>query len=201
MLFVRAYPRESQEMVFDAHDRAFAFFKGACTRGIYDIEPLLRHWSERQWRGKTAVDAILVGKDRDYNRRFQQMCGHYLVEPWPARRRRAGRRGRSRTRSARSGSVLLATGAGPELRRAECLARRPLRPGEGDQWVRWEGPLLAGLAKPNQKRRCDSTNALARGAPRSAKARSPAVSSPGSTSTSTSPFERVPVCRPRARFR
>jgi transposase len=30
---------------------------------------------------KTAVDAILVGKARDYNRRFQQMCGHYLVEP------------------------------------------------------------------------------------------------------------------------
>jgi transposase-like protein len=29
MLFVRAYPRESQEMVFDAHDRAFAFFRGA----------------------------------------------------------------------------------------------------------------------------------------------------------------------------
>ena len=26
MLFVRAYPRESQEMVFDAHDKAFAFF-------------------------------------------------------------------------------------------------------------------------------------------------------------------------------
>ena len=23
-------------MVFDAHDRAFAFFKGTCTRGIYD---------------------------------------------------------------------------------------------------------------------------------------------------------------------
>src|SRR5829696_2574749 len=36
MLFVRAYPRETQEMVFDAHNRAFAFFKGACTRGIYD---------------------------------------------------------------------------------------------------------------------------------------------------------------------
>ena len=29
MMFVRAYPRESQEMVFDAHDRAFAFFKGS----------------------------------------------------------------------------------------------------------------------------------------------------------------------------
>jgi transposase len=26
MLFVRAYPRETQEMVFDAHDRAFALF-------------------------------------------------------------------------------------------------------------------------------------------------------------------------------
>jgi hypothetical protein len=30
MLFVRAYPRETQEMVFDAHNRAFAFFKGTC---------------------------------------------------------------------------------------------------------------------------------------------------------------------------
>lgn len=36
MLFVRAYPRETQKMVFDAHDKAFAFFGGACTRGIYD---------------------------------------------------------------------------------------------------------------------------------------------------------------------
>jgi hypothetical protein len=27
MLFVRAYPRETQEMVFDAYDRAFAFLK------------------------------------------------------------------------------------------------------------------------------------------------------------------------------
>ena len=68
MLFVRAYPRESQEMVFDAHDRAFAFFKGACARGIYD-------------NMKTAVDAIFVGKERRYNRRFLQMCAHYLVEP------------------------------------------------------------------------------------------------------------------------
>jgi len=68
MLFVRAYPRETQEMVFDAHDRAFAFFKGACSRGIYD-------------NMKTAVDAIFVGKARQYNRRFLQMCSHYLVEP------------------------------------------------------------------------------------------------------------------------
>src|SRR5215475_10310913 len=68
MLFVRAYPRETQEMVFDAHDRAFAFFRGACTRGIYD-------------NMKTAVDAVFVGKERRFNRRFLQMCGHYLVEP------------------------------------------------------------------------------------------------------------------------
>jgi transposase len=68
MMFVRAYPRESQEMVFDAHDRAFAFFKGACTRGIYD-------------NMKTAVETIFVGRERAYNRRFVQMCGHYLVEP------------------------------------------------------------------------------------------------------------------------
>jgi len=68
MFFVRAYPRESQEMVFDAHDKAFAFFGGACQRGIYD-------------NMKTAVDAIFLGRERKYNRRFQQMCGHYLVEP------------------------------------------------------------------------------------------------------------------------
>ena len=34
MMLVRAYPRETQEMVFDAHERAFAFFRGACGRGI-----------------------------------------------------------------------------------------------------------------------------------------------------------------------
>jgi transposase len=68
MLFVRAYPRETQEMVFDAHDRAFALFKGTCGRGIYD-------------NMKTAVDAVFVGKGRLYNRRFLQMCSHYLVDP------------------------------------------------------------------------------------------------------------------------
>jgi len=68
MLFVRVYPRETQEMVFDAHERAFAFFKGTCARGIYD-------------NMKTAVDAVFVGRDRVFNRRFLQMCSHYLVEP------------------------------------------------------------------------------------------------------------------------
>ena len=68
MMLVRAYPRETQEMVFDAHERAFAFFRGACSRGIYD-------------NMKTAVETILIGKNRQYNRRFLQMCSHHLVEP------------------------------------------------------------------------------------------------------------------------
>ncbi len=68
MLFARAYPRETQEMVFEAHDRAFALFKGTCSRGIYD-------------NMKTAVETIFVGKGRLYNRRFMQMCSHYLVDP------------------------------------------------------------------------------------------------------------------------
>ena len=68
MPFVRVYPRETQEMVFDAHDRAFALFKGACGRGIYN-------------NMKTAVETIFAGKQRLYNRRFLQMCSHYLVDP------------------------------------------------------------------------------------------------------------------------
>ena len=55
-------------MVFDAHERAFAFFKGACARGNYD-------------NINTAVETILIGKNRQYNRRFLQMCSHHLVEP------------------------------------------------------------------------------------------------------------------------
>ena len=68
MPYIRAYPRQSQEMMFDAHARAFAFWGGACERGIYD-------------NMKTAVDAVFVGKERKFNRRFAQMCSHYLVEP------------------------------------------------------------------------------------------------------------------------
>jgi transposase len=68
MPFVRAYLREAQEMVFDAHERAFQFFKGVPTRGIYD-------------NMKTAVDTIYVGKERKFNRRFEQLMSHHLVEP------------------------------------------------------------------------------------------------------------------------
>jgi transposase len=65
---VIAYPRETQEMVFDAHIRAFEFFGGVCRRGIYD-------------NLKTAVNKILTGKQRSFNNRFGQLCSHYLVEP------------------------------------------------------------------------------------------------------------------------
>src|SRR5258706_419011 len=68
MPFVRVYFRETQELVFDAHDKAFLFYGGVCRRGIYD-------------NMKTAVEAIFVGKARRYNRRFLQMCSHHLIEP------------------------------------------------------------------------------------------------------------------------
>jgi transposase len=68
MPFVRAYMRESQEMVFDAHERAFQFFKGVPKRGIYD-------------NMKTAVETVFIGKDRKFNRRFEQLMSHHLIEP------------------------------------------------------------------------------------------------------------------------
>jgi hypothetical protein len=68
MPIVRAYFRETQEMVFDAHDKAFAFYGGVCRRGIYD-------------NMKTAVETVFVGRAREYNRRFLQLCSHHLVEP------------------------------------------------------------------------------------------------------------------------
>lgn len=68
MPFIRVYLRQSQEMVFDAHIRAAAYFGGLCERGIYD-------------NMKTAVDAVFIGKERKFNRRFEQMCSHYRVEP------------------------------------------------------------------------------------------------------------------------
>ena len=68
MPFCVAYHRESLEMVLDAHIRAFKFFGGSCRRGIYD-------------NLKTVVTKILLGKARTFNRRFQQLASHYLVEP------------------------------------------------------------------------------------------------------------------------
>ncbi len=68
MPFCVAYARESLEMVLDAHVRAFEFFGGSCRKGIYD-------------NLKTVVTKVLMGKDRTFNRRFQNLASHYLFEP------------------------------------------------------------------------------------------------------------------------
>ncbi len=81
MPFVRAYPRETQEMVFDAHDRAFAFYKGACTRGIYDNMKTAVRFDNNKY----SVQAGAVGRPvevRAYADRIELRQGR-------ARRRRA----------------------------------------------------------------------------------------------------------------
>jgi len=65
--FCIAYTRETLEMVLDAHIRAFEFFGGVCHRGIYD-------------NLKTVVTKVLLGKDRVFNRRFQNLASHYLFD-------------------------------------------------------------------------------------------------------------------------
>lgn len=67
-MFVVAYPRETQEMVMDAHNRAFAFYGGVPKQLVYD-------------NLKTVVDCIFVGKERQFNRRFMALANHYLFEP------------------------------------------------------------------------------------------------------------------------
>jgi transposase len=67
-MFVVAYPRETQEMVLDAHSKAFACFGGVPKRMVYD-------------NLKTVVDAIFVGKERRFNRRFLPLAKPYLFEP------------------------------------------------------------------------------------------------------------------------
>ena len=64
---VVAFPNEQLEMVMEAHNQAFEFFDGVCKKGIYD-------------NMKTAVQKVLVGKDRIFNQRFSQLASHYLFE-------------------------------------------------------------------------------------------------------------------------
>jgi transposase len=65
--FLRAYPLQTHEMLFDAHAHAFTVLGGVPRRGIYD-------------NMKTAVDRVRVGKARDVNVRFAAMVSHYLFE-------------------------------------------------------------------------------------------------------------------------
>lgn len=67
-MFIVAYPRETQEMVLDAHARAFTAFGGVPKRMVYD-------------NLKTVVEAIFAGKARQFNRRFLAMANHYLFAP------------------------------------------------------------------------------------------------------------------------
>ena len=65
---LRAYPLQTHEMLFDAHNHAFRVLGGVPRRGIYD-------------NMKTAVDKVRRGKERDINARFQALVSHYLFEP------------------------------------------------------------------------------------------------------------------------
>ena len=65
--FIFGYPGQSHEMLFDAHNRAFAALGGVAKRGIYD-------------NMKTAVDKVSKGNGRIVNTRFHAMVSHYLFE-------------------------------------------------------------------------------------------------------------------------
>jgi transposase len=64
---LRAYWQQTHEMLFDAHNRAFAVFGGVPRRGIYD-------------NMKTAINKVGRGKQRDVNLRFATMVSHFLFE-------------------------------------------------------------------------------------------------------------------------
>jgi transposase len=64
---LRAYPQQTHEMLFDAHNHAFRGLGGVPRRGIYD-------------NMRTAVDKIGRGKERQVNARFSAMVSHFLFE-------------------------------------------------------------------------------------------------------------------------
>jgi len=64
---LRAYPLQTHEMLFDAHNHAFVVLGGVPRLGIYD-------------NMKTAVDKVRRGKARDVNARFRAMVSHFLFE-------------------------------------------------------------------------------------------------------------------------
>jgi transposase len=64
---LRAYPQQTHEMLFDAHNHAFRVLGGVPQRGIYD-------------NMRTAVDKIGRGKQRQVNVRFSAMVSHFMFE-------------------------------------------------------------------------------------------------------------------------
>ena len=69
MLFVRAYPREEPKRWCSTPTTGRLQFSKAPARAAFTDNM------------KTAVDTIFVGRERAYNRRFLQLCSHYLVDP------------------------------------------------------------------------------------------------------------------------
>src|SRR5271154_1984604 len=64
---LRAYPQQTHEMLFDAHNHVFRVFAGVPRRGIYD-------------NMLAAVDKVGRGKERQVNARFSAMVSHFLFE-------------------------------------------------------------------------------------------------------------------------
>src|SRR5271156_5664575 len=64
---LRAYPQQTHEMLFDAHNHAFRVLGGVPRRGIYD-------------NMRTAVDKVGRGKERQVNARFSAMVSPFLFE-------------------------------------------------------------------------------------------------------------------------
>ncbi len=149
MMFLRAYPRETQEMVFDAHDKAFAFFGGACARGIYDSETLFAIGSR-----------TMVGRRRRSTRSLLARIGRIIAGSsrcaaiiWSTRSislnnapqalytgLRLGE-GTSREPGRRcSAPFLCAAAAVQELRRTQCVAHGPMH-------CLGQGPSTPGAAR------------------------------------------------------
>lgn len=75
------YPCQKQELMLDAHRRAFEYFGGTCKRGIYD-------------NLRSAVKELLKGHHRNLQEKFVRFSSHYMYEPEfcnPARGNEKGR--------------------------------------------------------------------------------------------------------------
>jgi hypothetical protein len=116
-----------------------ARFKGTCTRGLDD-------------NLKTAVETGFIGKDRQLNRRFLPMCGHYLVEPTAG-----GRPG--------EGAEPAPAQAGVEIQAGACPGAGEARPGGGGDGDRPQAPPRAAAARrrPLERRDRGETGALDQG--------------------------------------
>ena len=79
------FHRETQEMVFAAHDAAFHYWGSVPRQGVYD-------------NLKTSVDQVQEGKEWCFNPRVLALMSHDVSEPVACPPSRAGRRAKSRNR-------------------------------------------------------------------------------------------------------